>query len=490
MVSYCKNCGRKLKEGAFFCAGCGTQLGEVQVPDASPISDENNAEQAFVSKDRVNFVIPKAKAKMNFINVKTVSALIIIVLLAGTYFFVGRMFTPESVSEAFIDAVIAEDIHKVRDYINEGQIEIKASDDQAKEFIQYLNGNPRLLSELAVHLEAESSELSSGEEVTATYMEPGSIANLKREGKKLLLFNHYIIEVKPYYAAVTSTQGNTEIHIDEEPAITMEANVENTVGPFLPGEHQVKAVINGEFGPVERTVSFDGANMTDRTVYITFEWSDAYLDFYTDYSDAILFINGNSTGKLLEDYDWLGPLPKDGSIKLHAERQFTSGTKVTEPVVVDPGTNDVALLFNYEEEASYPADSYTYEALDTPLPVADIMDDQALIEDTIYNHYSSITNDDFQQAFDLFSAERKNSVTLEQWSKGFQTNRSDNVGIVSVTEINGETAIAYVEMTSYDDKEDGSTLVQEWAGNWHLLKEEGRWVLSKAKLEKLSARTE
>ena len=67
---------------------------------------------------------------------------------------------------------------------------------------------------------------------------------------------------------------------------------------------------------------------------------------------------------------------------------------------------------------------------------------------------------------------------------------SDEVTVLNVTEIDSDKAVAYVEMTSYDDNEDGTTLVQKWGGDWHLVKENGNWYLSKAKLSKLSSKTE
>ena len=49
---------------------------------------------------------------------------------------------------------------------------------------------------------------------------------------------------------------------------------------------------------------------------VEFSWSDYYIDLYSWYEDdAILFVNGKSTNKTVEEIDRLGPIPKDGSVK-------------------------------------------------------------------------------------------------------------------------------------------------------------------------------
>lgn len=41
-------------------------------------------------------------------------------------------------------------------------------------------------------------------------------------------------------------------------------------------------------------------------------------------------------------------------------------------------------------------------------------------------------------------------------------------------------------MTLYDDNQDGTTLVQEWAGYWGLVKENSRWTLGDPELSKIN----
>ena len=62
--------------------------------------------------------------------------------------------------------------------------------------------------------------------------------------------------------------------------------------------------------------------------------------------------------------------------------------------------------------------------------------------------------------------------------------------MIEVEQIDGVNGMAYIEMTSYDDNKDGTTLVQEWAGYWNLVKENGRWTLDNPDLSKVNSRVE
>ncbi|MBD8110014.1 hypothetical protein ABEZ76_03280 [Priestia megaterium] len=117
-------------------------------------------------------------------------------------------------------------------------------------------------------------------------------------------------------------------------------------------------------------------------------------------------------------------------------------------------------------------------------------DDSGAIESTIRLHYGSISNENFSTAYNLFSSSFKQEVSQTVWEKGLQQNMYDELGTVEVKQIDANRATAYIEMTSYDDNNDGTTLVQKWVGNWNLVQEGGSWKLNKPELKKVSSRVE
>lgn len=117
-------------------------------------------------------------------------------------------------------------------------------------------------------------------------------------------------------------------------------------------------------------------------------------------------------------------------------------------------------------------------------------DDSGAIESTIRLHYGSISNENFSTAYNLFSSSFKQQVSQSVWEKGLQQNMYDELGAVEVKQIDANRATAYIEMTSYDDNNDGTTLVQKWVGNWNLVQEGGSWKLNKPELKKVSSKVE
>jgi uncharacterized membrane protein YvbJ len=477
-MMFCKNCGHKIADGHEFCSECGQPVS----------SGQNKPEQS--SQRAAKTPSNKKMSKKSKGIVASVIALV--VLLGGTYYTVNKtIMSPKAVSEGFVKAVKEKDIEKVKSYVNEGQMELKANNEQTEAFITYLTENPKTFSDIADVLDSEATAFENADSkeeqavLNSVESEEG-YADLHKEGKKWGLFDHYTVRIHPFYANVTSEEDNTEIFIDNKKVSTVNSNdkAEDNVGPFLPGKHEIKAVVNGTYGKIDETEKINTAN--GREINVSFDWYDHYVDVYSDYEDATLYVNGKSTKEQVKDVEQIGPIPMDGSVKVYAKCQFSSGVKKTKVVEIRKNTDEVALMFDIDESSSISTDIEEESNKEQDSSAQD----EKSIEETITSHYDSISSDDFSQAFSYFSAARKSKLEYDKWTDGFGGNIRDVVNEVSVTEVNGNEAIAYIEMTSYDANGDGTTLVQEWEGSWDLVKEGNTWGLGKAHLEKVSSRTE
>ena len=66
-----------------------------------------------------------------------------------------------------------------------------------------------------------------------------------------------MIQVEPLYIDVTSTEDKTDILIGDDKLGTVSSDKKETVGPLLPGEYELKAIVNGEYGKVEQVKEID-----------------------------------------------------------------------------------------------------------------------------------------------------------------------------------------------------------------------------------------
>ncbi|KPL59236.1 TcaA NTF2-like domain-containing protein [Rossellomorea vietnamensis] len=147
--------------------------------------------------------------------------------------------------------------------------------------------------------------------------------------------------------------------------------------------------------------------------------------------------------------------------------------------------------YSYEEDSSsgdsfYSDDSSVYRTGTDSNP-GGTLDDGGAIESAVRLHYGSISSDDFTTGYNQFSSGMKKKVTQKGWEKGLQANMYDEITYIEVQQIDDNKGRAYIEMTSYDDNQDGTTLVQEWAGSWDLLKENNRWTLDNTDLSKVNS---
>ncbi|MDQ0803434.1 zinc ribbon domain-containing protein [Priestia megaterium] len=333
-MKFCNSCGEKLKKNQKFCVNCGQQFEkDVKTKGVSGV---------FKPKQEENKASKKSSKKSKVIVISIVAAAVI---LGGTYYGINKtLMQPEAVAEGFISAVKSNDVEKVKKYVNDGQIQLEANDEQTKAFITYLHENSDVMESISEGLAADSKALESD------VLSEGhsSYAKLEQDGKKWGIFNHYTVQVNPVYAKVQSTEDATAVYIDNQQAGTVNSNSTKKIGPFLPGTHTVKGKVKNDYGKVENEQEINGANGED--VNVEFDWSDYAVYVSSDYDDATLFVNNEDTKTEIGDIDYLGPLPMDGSVNVYAKREFDSGEKKTEAVSIKKGMTEIAL--NFDEEST------------------------------------------------------------------------------------------------------------------------------------------
>ncbi|MCQ6277097.1 zinc-ribbon domain-containing protein [Bacillus sp. V3B] len=482
-MEYCKHCGNQLKEGAVFCKECGQPVKSPN-PVSKPTASTQSTNGTPSMENQQMTPPPPRKPLSKKAKVLTTIAVTFAILLVGSYYVISNMFGPEATANQFMEAIESKDTQKVKQFINEGQLELSVDDEQTKAFITYLHEDPRMITAMSESFNQNLALYESTDSIPAVSFnkEDSSIAQLKDNGKKWLIFDYYVVQIKPIYAKVSSSEDKTDIYFNDKKEGTLKSGKEKTFGPFLPGVYDVKAIVNGEYGEVEQEDEIDTSEIDLSKSPLKFRWSDYYVDLYS-YDDAILYVNGKSTEETIYDIGSLGPIPIDGSIKVYAEKEFPSGVKKSQEVTIKKGMYNLQLDIKYNESEELAAEEEEEVASEGET-------EKQAIENSIISHYSNISADDFSSAHDLFSSSMKKKNTLDGWREGLEANIRDDVTTLEVESVDGNSAKAYIEMTSYDNQEDGTILVQEWGGYWNLVKENGQWTLDDPELKKLDSRVE
>ena len=494
-MKHCIHCGEAIKKDTNFCINCGKPIetkketGKAEpthTPKKEPVSEASLAPHQS-SEQQNKPKKPFFKNKRSKILTTIIAS--IAILFLGTYFVMDKyIFNPESVADKFVAALNEKDVPKIQSLMKEDELKSNTSKEEIKTFLEYLDNNPKMLSNISSHVKEEAISISKGNSNLAEgfeYIDEETLGTINKDGKKWLLFDRYAISFIPMYLEVhlpEEMDEKVELFVNDQKEKSKKNDVVN-IGPLLPGNHDVKAVVDGKYGKVvqEQKIDFSEAG-TEASIDIDFQHNN-YVDIYSDNFDAKVYVNGKDTKQKIEDFEktGIGPLPKDGSVEVYAEKKFSSGKQKTDVITIDEDTDDVALYFDY----------FDYEEMHDVYDIHEEyeLDEEEDIENIIYSHYDGISNQNYSAAYDYFSDSKKEEYSLADWQDGLEDTIEDIVDYVEVDNISGVEAKASLGMTSYEEDGD-DILVNEWEGYWELIWENGEWKLDKAKLDKVDSWTE
>jgi len=493
-MGYCKNCGEELQDNKSFCTNCGATI-ETKVETR----DETKAEgtKLVVSKERK----PSSSSKSrNGIKILAVSFVVLVGAGFGGYKYIEAENNPKKVAESFISAVKRDDSSQIAALLNDSQKDRVITDGEARAFIKYLKKNPDVWSETSQHLRNTASQLNQGNDVIGN---KDDLVDLNKIGKKWALFDQYGVSAKSIYIEATSNENNTVFYVDNKKVETLKQNKKQTFGPYLPGDHTVKGVYKGEYTTVEAEQELSMENVEENHLVADLNVSGTHVAISSNEEEAILYINGKSTGKKIKDVDDLGPVPTDGSMTLQAVLPNGKNMDKSEVVTVEDEADAYLYIEEVDEEDDSALEVSTDEGVsedsgeseDGPTSEDDSMvegaaDDYLVIENSVKQHYDYITQGNYLAAYELFSSKRQGKIKYNTWSKGFTNTIEDDATIINVNQIDDSRASVTFSMTSYDSQSDGSTLVQTWSGTWYLVKEGYGWKLDEYDIKKQGSRKE
>ncbi|MDG0030601.1 hypothetical protein MMB68_13625 [Priestia sp. Y58] len=298
------------------------------------------------------------------------------------------------------------------------------------------------------------------------------------------------------------TQDNTEA--EEQPSVRQEPAqeeepVEEEEGPsytaqqvsdFMAGysSDSIEAVNSRNFTVVEDSLDPSGKAYKEQRDYLKYLEKKNITEESLGFTVNKVVSVDQSTYKVTtqEEYEIFYD---DGSSKI---KSFSSSYIVKVLANGNLAVNELLYTQELSSSANEEADDSSTASIAPTIPAQpeSSSDDSGAIESTIRLHYGSISNENFSTAYNLFSSSFKQQVSQTVWEKGLQQNMYDELGAVEVKQIDANRATAYIEMTSYDDNNDGTTLVQKWVGNWNLVQEGGSWKLNKPELKKVSSKVE
>ncbi|PAD20127.1 hypothetical protein CHH64_15410 [Terribacillus saccharophilus] len=347
-MKFCKECGKELKPSAQFCNNCGTNVSGTSTPQ------------------RQQQTAPKKKmSKKNKIILASVIA-VLIILFAG-YKTGEAMTSKEKVIDKFETALAEKDANKLAKILTTDDKELTINENSVKGLIKFYNENPEKLDILVADMRRQT------EESVAYATGP---VHLSKDGKKLLLYDNYEINVQPYYITLATAYKDSILKVDgKEVGKADEDDFEKTYGPFIPGTHDVSANLTKNMVEMAATESLD----------LYSEDTNPYIDLQVEAS-----INEETRKQIMDQINVVG----DQLTHAKAAKDTSVLKDVGEPFkqMIQDDIDDLDYLFKTTYKGSYLSSEFDMDSFDVskyePGWAVTVDVSQTFNEAEIYDEYS------------------------------------------------------------------------------------------------------
>lgn len=338
-MKFCKNCGTQLSKEVNFCRNCGEKVAPKHSIEAEIMSNNNPGSYR------------KRKPLSTPVKAGIIAIGIMIGGLMGAHLYFTERTKPVNTVENFIKVVTEGNNKELAAIMNSGQDQHKVSEKEAESFREYLTKDNDF-TDLAQELQTQAERLETSNSLVPVADYNGNdIATLKKVGKKYFFYDDYKLVFFPFEVKASSNLDNIAIWIDGKKSTHLKrGNGKESIAYVFPGTHVIKGKYNDEYQTLETEMKIEFEKAFDNSLEVFLGFDSTQVVVYSNFDDAILFVNGESTGKEIGDIEKFGPVPTDGSVTLHAERVVEGNPIKSEPYkVTDDSTAE--LLFKVENTA-------------------------------------------------------------------------------------------------------------------------------------------
>ncbi|BDG81598.1 putative membrane protein YvbJ [Bacillus subtilis] len=439
---FCKECGQKNNEGAKFCKECGTPIGGS--------SRQANQETASTAETRQapRKPIPK-KTIMLWSSIAAACVILFAAYKTGAY-----LTSKDRLVDKFEQAVNDEDKDQIATLLTPANDRLKLTKQNVKPFLTYLKDHPDKKDELFSSLRAETVQKD--------------IVYAEKDGKSLLVFDHYDLKIAPVYFEVTSNYKNTDLYVNKEEAGSVKkADQAQTLGPYIPGEYTVSAKLKNDVVDLVKKEDIQAVGDNSFRVDLSLEADNVTFSLADDMKDGKgeLLINGKSIHKDPFKSVRYGPLLTDGSMTAAVEAEFPWGKTKTAGVPIDSKEMELTLIPDQDTQETIMntivKTTKQYSKALSDGNTAQMTEASASWKAEVKENVDSMKNTDsylkdkyLETDFDLdtFALSQKNDGTWQATVKGKELHQSANYNDYTKPEMSDESP-SYEYLLSYDKKQ-------------------------------------
>ncbi|NMO97905.1 zinc ribbon domain-containing protein [Paenibacillus lemnae] len=353
-MRYCRECGTGLSDQAKFCRECGTgtdtQAG-IEALEARNVQASEGEQEAQYARAEVASASP-APAKGLSRKQKWFAglAVLLVVLLFGTYKAGEYYASPERLVTRFEKALASEDAAQTADLLTSKDPKLVLDEKSITALMAYLKQHPEEQDFLLSGLK-EQAEAAKNKEMSVEPLD--GILNLEKDGK-MLMFDTYRLDLEPVYFKLQTNFADTVLTVNgKQAAVSDNANFEVEAGPYVPGVYTVGAQLKNDYINLNETVETEVWE-PDRTRTVDLELDGEMVVWDTGFREELelegrIYINGKKIDVNPFETDRFGPVPLDGSVKLTLEGDFPWGTMKSGEQAID----EDYLVFDFTRQQEF-----------------------------------------------------------------------------------------------------------------------------------------
>ncbi|MDN7244648.1 TcaA 3rd/4th domain-containing protein [Planococcus shenhongbingii] len=339
----CTNCGTASKGSDKFCLNCGLKFED----EVSPAP----------SQDIKRTPLPPKQRKKRMVGL-TVAAMILLGLI-GTHLYLQSKYDATKSIIEMNQAYSKNDAAKLLSYFSLADDVVK----DEKEF--YLFIEQEGWEDVRDQLKTET-KLLKAEGLSNIILDSNGnkFISVVTEPVFLGLYDRVSFLVHPITVKAELPLNKTTVEIDSQ-KVTGNSGETVTVGKFLPGSYTWTASAKSSYSPIKNkgtaSIEGDGTN-----IYVFRPELDAgKLKITSDVEDAVLFIDGKSTGKTVKEMNSIEPIAFDGSVEIAAETKNDKGKTIkSKPISVESASAHLTFAHVQEKAAAERAEKQAAEELE------------------------------------------------------------------------------------------------------------------------------
>lgn len=245
------------------------------------------------------------------------TGLLLVALAFGAYKYLEQHFDPLKDLVKMDEAILNDDVDGFMDFVRLDKA-VASDKDAYFTYIQENEWNEGLKDEYYALIAREKENPTPlQKELISRYGTP--LLKVKDEKKIFGLFKGYSLQAIPVQVSATTNLDGTEIQMMDDTYKIAKSDEVNELGEFYPGVYGYKATTEADYGEFVAEGTLEIAADEHADLEILFNYESFYIEVDYEFEDAIVFVNGESTEKRVNEIEEIGPIPLDSKVKFHAE---------------------------------------------------------------------------------------------------------------------------------------------------------------------------